>query len=90
MDCYKDNNVYFNNPVDYTAQLHDGNQIAQLQQQDIILVTGQDDANRGSSEQLSRSLWEHGVGNALRVWDGWAHDWPWWQQMIRTYIGGQR
>jgi esterase/lipase superfamily enzyme len=24
----------------------------------------------------------------LRVWDGWVHDWPFWQQMIRMYISG--
>ena len=90
VDGHYDENFYFHNPVDYTARLHDWNQIVQLQQQDIILVTGQDDTNRGSSEQLSRNLWNHGVGNALRIWDGWAHDWPWWQQMIRTYIAGQR
>jgi esterase/lipase superfamily enzyme len=35
-----------------------------------------------------RALWEKGVGNALRIWDGWAHDWPWWRDMIRTYAGG--
>ena len=29
-----------------------------------------------------------GIGNALRLWDGWAHDWPWWHQMIRLYMGG--
>ena len=29
-----------------------------------------------------------GIGNALRIWDGWAHDWPYWERMIRQYIGG--
>ena len=90
VDGHFDENFYFNNPVDYTANLHDWHQIQQLQQQDIILAIGQDDANRASSEQLSANLWRHGVGNALRLWDGWAHDWPWWNQMIRTYIGGER
>ena len=88
VDGYYDDNFYFNNPVDYTANLHAPDQIAALQSQDIILVTGRDDANRASNERLSANLWEHGVGNALRLWDGWAHDWPWWQQMIAMYIGG--
>ena len=22
------------------------------------------------------------------LWDGWAHDWPYWKEMIRQYIGG--
>jgi len=88
VDGYYDDNFYFHNPVDYTANLHDSHHLDALRSQDIILATGADDANRWSSERLSANLWQHGVGNALRIWNGWAHDWPWWQQMIRTYIGG--
>ena len=33
-------------------------------------------------------LWDKGIGNALRVWDGHAHDWPFWEKMIRTYMAG--
>jgi esterase/lipase superfamily enzyme len=88
MDGYNDDNVYFNNPVDYTANMHDWGQIQQLQQQDIILVTGQTDPNRWTNDQLSTNLWRANVGHAYRVWDGWSHDWPYWHQMIRTYIGG--
>ena len=29
-----------------------------------------------------------GIGNALRIWNGHAHDWPIWEKMIRLYIGG--
>ncbi|NIW45829.1 MAG: hypothetical protein GWN30_14090, partial [Gammaproteobacteria bacterium] len=21
-------------------------------------------------------------------WDGWSHDWPYWERMLRHYIGG--
>ena len=85
---YYDDNVYFNNPVDYTANLHDSGYIHQLQQVDIIFVTGSDDANKDSNDQLSANLWRAGVGHAYRVWNGWNHDWPYWGQMIRMYIGG--
>ena len=37
---------------------------------------------------MSGALWEKGVGNSLRIWDGWAHDWPWWERMIRLYLRG--
>jgi esterase/lipase superfamily enzyme len=87
-DGYYDDTLYFNNPVDYTANLHDPAQIGLLQQQDIIVVSGRDDPNAASAERLSGNLWRVGVGNALRLWDGWAHDWPYWQSMIRLYIGG--
>jgi esterase/lipase superfamily enzyme len=85
---YYDDNVYFNNPVDYTANLHDPQYIQRLNQVDIIFATGQDDANRHTNDQLSANLWRAGVGHAYRVWDGWAHDWPYWAQMLRMYING--
>ena len=85
---YHDENVYFNNPVEYTANLHDPHQIWQLQQVDIIFVTGSDDANKDSNDQLSANLWCANVGHAYRVWNGWNHDWPYWAQMLRLYING--
>jgi esterase/lipase superfamily enzyme len=42
----------------------------------------------GNNRWLSGALWGKGIGNALREWDGWAHDWPFWQEMIQLYIGG--
>lgn len=87
-DGYHDDNVYFNNPVAFIANESDWGRLAALRRQDLILVTGRDDPMRQSSEELSGVLWSKDIGNALRLWDGWAHDWPWWTQMIRLYIGG--
>jgi esterase/lipase superfamily enzyme len=43
---------------------------------------------RANNAWLSRVLHGRGIGHALRLWDGWAHDWPWWRQMVVTYVGG--
>jgi esterase/lipase superfamily enzyme len=59
-----------------------------MRRMDIILATGEGDAFVDNNRYLSGMLWGRGIGNALRLWDGWAHDWPWWKQMIRKYIGG--
>ena len=85
---YSDHNVYAANPADFIRHEHDPGRLEAMRRQDIILVTGRDDPNSESSRELSRSLWEKGVGNALRIWDGWCHDWPYWERMITTYIGG--
>jgi esterase/lipase superfamily enzyme len=87
-DGYHDDNVYFNNPVAFIANENDWGRLATLRRQDLILVTGRDDPMRQSSEELSGVLWRKDIGNALRLWEGWAHDWPWWTQMIHLYIGG--
>ena len=87
-DGYYNETIYLNNPVDFIAGEHDPDRLAALKRQDIIFVTGQDDAFRDNNEYISGLLWGKGIGNALRIWDGWAHDWPWWTQMITRYIGG--
>lgn len=80
--------VYFQNPAEFIPNEHDEARLAALRRMDIILAVGRDDSLRPSNEEFSRALWERGIGNALRIWDGWAHDWPYWQQMMALYIGG--
>jgi esterase/lipase superfamily enzyme len=88
MNGYHDELVYAHNPAEFVPAEQNPERLDALRRQDIILVSSSDDANRWSTEQLSGALWHKGVGNALRVWDGWHHDWPYWQRMIRMYIGG--
>ena len=85
---FSNDDVYFNNPCDFMMHEHAPGRLAALRRQDIILATGRDDSGRPNNEVLSHILWSKGIGHALRLWDGWAHDWPWWQQMMRLYIGG--
>ena len=85
---YSDETVYAVNPSEFLPNEHDPGRLAALRRMDIILATGREDPNVGNNEYLSRMLWGKGIGNALRLWDGWSHDWPYWFQMMRTYIGG--
>lgn len=87
-DGYSDDMIYFNNPCDYIANEHAPERLAALRRMDIILAVGRDDRLRGCNELLSGLLWGKGIGNALRVWDGLAHDWPVWGRMLPLYIGG--
>jgi esterase/lipase superfamily enzyme len=88
MDGHYDQEFYFNNPCDFLFGEHDPERLAALQRMDIILAIGGDDPSRPSNEHLSGILWSKGVWHALRVWDGWAHDWPYWKKMLTLYIGG--
>jgi esterase/lipase superfamily enzyme len=87
-DGYMDDNVYYNNPVQYIANESDPGRVNWLKRLDIVLTIGRADANRGNTEYLSSLLWGKGIWHALRLWDGWSHDWPYWQKMIQLYIGG--
>ncbi len=85
---YEDERVYAHDPSHYLMHLQDPARLAALRATDIIIAIGRDDPNRADNEHISRVLWEKGVWHAFRLWDGWAHDWPWWRQMLPLYIGG--
>lgn len=85
---YSDHNVYAANPVEFIGNEHDDWRLNQLRRLDVIIASGRDDRLIDSSRQMSGALWRKGIGNALREWDGWSHDWPYWQRMILQYIGG--
>jgi esterase/lipase superfamily enzyme len=87
-DDYSDENIYLNNPCAFLPNEHASDRLAALRGLDLILAIGRDDRNRPNNERLSAMLWDKGIWHALRIWNGWAHDWPYWQEMIRLYIGG--
>ena len=87
-DGYSDELVYHFNPADFVMGESEEGRLAALRNMDIILATGQDDPMRGNNEYFSGRLWSKQIGNALRIWDGWAHDWPYWRQMMLKYVGG--
>jgi esterase/lipase superfamily enzyme len=87
-DGYHDDNIYYHNPCAYIPNEHDPARLEALRRVNIILAVGRDDALRLNNEHLSNFLWAKGIWHALRLWDGWAHDWPYWRQMLRLYISG--
>jgi esterase/lipase superfamily enzyme len=85
---YHDELVYYHNPIEFLANEHEGWRLDALRRQDVILAVGKDDGLLHQNRQLSGVLWNKGIGNALREWDGFSHDWPYWHKMINLYIGG--
>ena len=88
-DGYSDDYVYFNNPADFIPHEHDPGRLGALRHD------GHHPRHRArrsqsspATKQLSALLWDKGIGTLCAIWDGWAHDWPYWREMIRTYIGG--
>lgn len=87
-DGYTDQHIYPYNPAEFILNEYEPERLAAMRRMDIILAIGRDDSLRGNSEYFSGGLWSKNVWNALRIWDGWSHDWPYWRQMIRAYVGG--
>ncbi|OQY44141.1 MAG: esterase [Anaerolineaceae bacterium 4572_78] len=86
---YYDDNVYFNNPVDYIPNIQDDYNLGLLRsKQHIHIVTGQGDyENPDASRRLADILSAKGIPHELDLW-GYdvRHDWPTWRQMLPHYL----
>ncbi len=87
-DGFHNETVYFHNPLDFIPNENDYHRLEALRRQNIILAVGNGDRLVEQNRELSGQLWAKGIGNALREWDGFAHDWPVWHRMVRMYLGG--
>jgi esterase/lipase superfamily enzyme len=89
MDGMYDDNFYFNNPVDYLANLADPWYYQQFETCDIRIVTGHGPwENSGPSYQLSGILRSKDIRHSLDDWGPLGgHDWPFWKHQMREYIG---
>lgn len=87
LDGFYDENVYFNNPIDFVPNMNDHHLLEAVRQVDIRLVTGEWDMCLDAAMDMSRRLHSKSVGHTLDIWGNHTkHDWPWWREMIRKHI----
>jgi esterase/lipase superfamily enzyme len=89
MDGLYDDNFYFNNPVDYMANLNDGWAHEQLRSCEIHLATGHGPwEDKGPTYRMADVLRSRGIAHFLDDWGGMGgHDWPYWKHQMREYLG---
>ena len=88
---YHDENIYFNNPMEYLPNLG-GNYLHMLQhKRHIHLLTGQGAyESPTASREMSEMLWAKGIRHELDVWGhDMKHDWPTWRAMIKYYLAAK-
>jgi esterase/lipase superfamily enzyme len=86
---YYDENVYFNNPVDYLPNLNDEQYLPLLRQKrQIYILTGQGAyENPDASRRLAGILAARGIPFHFDLWGhDMPHDWPTWRAMLRYYL----
>jgi esterase/lipase superfamily enzyme len=89
MDGAYDENFYFNNPVDYLANLSDPAVLGQLATCEIHIATGTGPWEKSEeSYRLSLILTSRGIRHHLDDWgEMGGHDWPYWKHQLRQYLG---
>jgi esterase/lipase superfamily enzyme len=87
LDGYHDDSVYYTNLVEFLPGLTDESYLGPLRAQNPkVIATGEQDANVEDSVKVGRLLQDKGVQVGLDIWSGWAHDWPYWKDMMRKYL----
>lgn len=86
---YMDSNIYFNSPLAYMPNLHDGWYLDALRsKRHIHILTGTGDYEAPEqSKRMARDLWAKGIPANLDVWGpDMRHDWPTWRRMMPLYL----
>lgn len=82
LDGHYDDNVYFNNPVDFLPD----NRQADLWRMGIILGVADNDITRPQNEQFSALLAAKQMAHWLDIRPNARHDWPVWKEMLPHYL----
>ena len=86
LDGWSEDAGYYLDPLRFLPALDDEQYLTPLRATEIVIATGEDDPNVGESRRLAALLQQKGVPAELHVWQGWAHDWPYWKEMVDAYL----
>ncbi|MBE0663820.1 MAG: esterase family protein [Bacteroidales bacterium] len=81
-DGFHNDDIYFNNPVDFIPQLND----PRIWDLFVILGTGEHDICKDDNLQMAEILRNKNIEHWLDVRPGKDHDWPVWREMFPHYL----
>ncbi len=87
LDGYYDQNAYFHSPLDYLPNLDDPWYLDRYRRNYYVLATGDQDPLFDQNVKLAHTLGVKQIPHLLDVWQGFGHDWPWWQRMAQKFFG---
>ncbi len=82
LDGHYDDNVYFNNPVDYMGS----NNHPDLWKMNIVLGAGEHDICLDANKTMSEILKHKNINHWLDIYPNEKHDWPLWRMMFPKYL----
>ena len=82
----REGEAYYVNPLTFLPGLSDERYLAPLRATEIVIASGRDDSNVDESRRMAAALQDKGVPASLHLWDGWAHDWPYWKEMVDVFL----
>lgn len=87
MDGYYDDNVYYNNPMDFVPNLNKQPMLDKIRDIDFRLVSYEGDERCEQAQRMSTVLRMKFIGHKLDIWDiENPEEWELWPQMLKTHI----
>jgi esterase/lipase superfamily enzyme len=85
-DGYSSEDIYFNMPLQFVANLEDGKVLDQIRRMEIILAIGETDPFITSNREFGNVLNNKRIPHQLYIWDNYAHRPRYWKQMVNLYL----
>ncbi|HWD88581.1 MAG TPA: alpha/beta hydrolase-fold protein [Mucilaginibacter sp.] len=85
-DGFHTENIYFNMPMQFIANMHEEEQAEAIKQTEFIFAIGETDPFICNNYEFSELLWNKSIPNQLYVWDNYAHRPRYWKQMVQLYL----
>lgn len=88
LGAYRDDDFYFNHPLDFVPNLGPSAQLDALRRARFVLGVGQGRwDNPANSFRMARVLGDKGVWNRVELWGADAdHDWPTWRAQLPMFL----
>lgn len=83
---YRDQNIYYNTPVEYLKNLEDEHLLRDIRRLEVVLVVGRDDVLLENNRHMHHILLEQGIHSTLHIWDHEVHHARAWRQMVAIYL----
>ena len=86
LDGHRNEDVYFNMPLQYLSNLQDSSLLDALRSLELIFAIGEKDPFLQSNIDLRDLLWGKNIANQFYIWDSDAHKPRYWRQMLPLYL----
>ena len=85
-DSYHNEDIYFNMPQQFMANIHDCEHLNAIRAMDITVAIGETDPFINDNRYFNQLLWAKGIANRFYIWAGFAHRPRYWRQMVGLYL----
>ena len=85
-DGYHNEDIYFNMPQQYIANVYEEHFLNAIRQLEIIVAVGETDPFLQNNREFSSLLWGKGIFNQFYIWGDYAHRPRYWRQMVQLYL----